>query len=471
MGGWGLKEPGPGGPGDAPLAVGPAGGGGLKATGSGIASGGGDALGHGGGGGNGLGRTGAAGGTALDGINGPGGNGFGQFNGIAVRGSNLPPSGNGGRIDLPAGPNSGNFDDPARGFRGAFAKGVASPGHRGIDSPRTGGLVRVGIGVAKHNADWDSSPMALPNLRAAFIERSGLPELEVTLYKVDLSDLSALMRCHTIMLTSNFPVNFKPTEAAALREYIKRGGTFWINDSSASDYEKFDEALRPQIPLLIPGGELEKLPLDHDFFSACYDLRNGFKGYRIPPGDKYRQDYLEAVFIPGQPPAAGANIDLNEWKKHRRAGIIYSRNDYSDGLQIDPLLNTGMKSLTDFTQGEMLESSTRWGMNLVAYALGSQGVQLPPPPETTAEFEKIYRYSGPPLTVLDDFTVLLDKWNKPTWVAEKDWCNETALTIAQNGAEKGNIATVNCAGGAKFKAAITRFGELDLSGARALVSI
>ena len=103
---------------------------------------------------------------------------------------------------------------------------------------QTGGLVRVGIGVAKHNADWDSSPMALPNLRAAFIERSGLPELEVTLSKVDLSDLSALMRCHTIMLMLNFPVNFKPAEAAAIREYIKRGGTLWINDSSASDYEK-----------------------------------------------------------------------------------------------------------------------------------------------------------------------------------------------------------------------------------------
>ena len=148
---------------------------------------------------------------------------------------------------------------------------------------------------------------------------------------------------------------------------------------------------------MIPGGELEKLPLEHDFFVACYDLRNGFKGYRIPPGDKYRQDYLEAVFIPEQPPvipAANAKaevVDVAEWTKHRRAGIIYTRNDYPDGLGIDPLLNTGMKSLTDFTQGEMLESSTRWGMNLVAYALGSQGVKLPPPPETTAEFEKLYR--------------------------------------------------------------------------------
>ena len=75
-----------------------------------------------------------------------------------------------------------------------------------------------------------------------------------------------------------------------MREYMRRGGTLWINDSSASDYEKFDEAFRPQVGALIPGGELERLPLEHDFFSACYDLRNGFKGFRIPPGDKYRQD-------------------------------------------------------------------------------------------------------------------------------------------------------------------------------------
>ena len=89
-------------------------------------------------------------------------------------------------------------------------------------------------------------------------------------------------------------------------------------------------------------------------------------------------------------------------------------------------MNAGMKSLTDLTKtAEMLESSLRFGMNLIAYSMGPQGLKLPPPPEGVAEFEKIYRYKGLPLPVLDDFTKLTDDWNKPTWVADsKDWFNE-----------------------------------------------
>ena len=38
--------------------------------------------------------------------------------------------------------------------------------------------------------------------------------------------------------------------------------------------------------------------------------------------------------------------------------------------------------------------------------------------------------------------------------------HDTTLSFAQNAAEKGNIATVVCTGGTKFKAGITRFGDL-----------
>jgi hypothetical protein len=129
-----------------------------------------------------------------------------------------------------------------------------------------------------------------------------------------------------------------------------------------------------------------------------------------------------------------------------------------------------MKSLTDLTNGEMLESSLRWGMNLVAYSMGKQGLRLPPPTETLAEFEKIYRYNtGPELPVLDNFTVLEDHYKKPVWIAEKDWCNETALEIVDDKAEKGKVARVTCKAGEKFKAAITRASDCDLSATHALV--
>ncbi len=482
-GGFGLNGDGPGGMGDKPLAIGPPGGGGIKPAGTGVASGGGDLNGRGGGGGYGIGRTGAAGGTAFDGNGGSGGLGLGGIGGSGIAGGNGRPGGaNDKRVSLARGMGSKDLEDGG-GVKAKAVGVIPGPPHRGISSPYTGGLIRIAIGLAKHSADWNSSPTALQHLRSAFIERSGLPELEVTVPTVDVSDLNAMMKCRAIMFTSNFPVVFKPAEIDALRGYIAGGGTLWVNDSSASDYEKFDEAFRPQVPLLVPGAKLERLPVEHDFFLACYDLSKGFKGFRIPPGDKYRQDFMEAAFMPDpkksaaapqKPAATGADAEVVDLVGgtpliHRRAGIIYTRNDYSDGLEIDPRMNAGMKSLTDLTNGEMLESSLRFGMNLVAYSMGPQGLKLPPPLETVAEFEKIYRYKGPALPVLDDFSVLIDQWNKPAWVAEKVWCNETLLEFQDNKTEKATIARVSCKAGDKFKAAITRFGERDLSKTRALV--
>ncbi len=216
-----MGTDGAGGLGDAPLAIGPAGGGGIKPKGIGIASGGGDVNGLGGSGGMGLGRMGAAGGTALASGGGPGGTGFGGFGGDINAGRGARPSGgNGQAVTLSPGLSSRETEESGGALKSKTAAVIPGPPHRGIGTTNTGGLIRVGIGLAKHSADWDSSPHALLNLRAAFIERSGLPELEVTVPTVDLSDLSAMMKCRTIMITSNFPIAFKPAEIAGMRDYI-----------------------------------------------------------------------------------------------------------------------------------------------------------------------------------------------------------------------------------------------------------
>ena len=41
---------------------------------------------------------------------------------------------------------------------------------------------------------------------------------------------------------------------------------------------------------------------------------------------------MEAAFIP-DPPGTPPPADPVEWRKHRRAGIVYTRNDYADGLE------------------------------------------------------------------------------------------------------------------------------------------
>ena len=339
----------------------------------------------------------------------------------------------------------------------SLAQRFALSGQRVITAPGEGALLRVTLGLAKHSADWNSSPTALHNLRSAFIERSGLPELEVKVETIDLADAAALKRCSVVMLTSNFPVVFKPAELAGMQAYIQAGGVIWVNDSTDTLNQEFDVPFRADVPKIIPGGTLVKLPLTHPFFTACYDLRKGYKGFRVPPGDKYRLDYIEAVLV---------HTDNQEGD---RAGIVYTRNDYSDGLEIDPRMNAGMKSLTDLTNDEMLEGSLRFGMNLIAYSLGANAPKAPPPPDGAAEVEKIYRYKGAPLPVLDDFSVLTDKWQKPIWLAEKEWCNDTQMQIGKDPEENRDLLLLRFAGGPKFKAAVTRNASLDLGGVQAVV--
>jgi hypothetical protein len=462
---------GPGGDGDDPLALGlppSASNGTGTGRGPGVPKG---RDGHGAGeGGTGLPGFGA-GGTRVSAVTG----GFGR-GGAAGSGSGTGASGIGtgtlsgigdGRTQavqpksaaLDSGPNSLELESQGGGRRGSELGTGNLRDWRVLKGQASGGLVRLNMALAKHSGDWNSSPTALHFLRSVFIERSGLPELEVNVANLDLTDLKNMQRCSIILITSNLPIDFKPAELDCLRKYVEGGGTLWVNDSSASDYEKFDLAFRPVVPQIVPGAELTMLPMDHPLFNSCYDLTKGFKSFRVPPGDKYRVNYIEGVLVP----------DPNAGEFGRRAGIIYTRNDYADGLEIDPRMQAGMKSLTDLTAAEMQESSLRFGMNLLAYALGSNAPKLPPPADSEAQFEKIYRYNGPALPALDDYTVDLDKWNKPIWRAEADWCNPTEMWLLPDVHEKTKVLSVRFTGGEKFKAAVARLLDTDLSAAQALV--
>lgn len=356
---------------------------------------------------------------------------------------------------LPGSPSSSALEKfgPAGGQLGV---GQHVPGRlRLAAAQNTGAAMRLTLGLARHSGDWNSSPTALQHLRKAFLERCGIPELEVRIETLDLSDVKKMLRCRMILATSNNPIAFQPAETEALRQYVLGGGTLWINDSSSSESDVFDAAFRADAARILPAGKLAALPMEHPFFTACYDLSRGYKGFRVPPGDKYRVNYIEAIDAPAGP-------DLPA-----RAGLIYTRNDYADGLEIDPRMDAGMKSLTDLTNAEMQEASLRFGMNLLAYCLGPQGMKLPSPPQSTAEFEKIYRYGGPPLPAFDDFTQRVDQWQKPIWQAEKEWCNPAGMSfITEDGT---GMIELNFTGGPKDKAALTRNLAANLSAAQALV--
>ena len=261
--------------------------------------------------------------------------------------------------------------------------------------------------------------------------------------------------CQMLFMTANEPFALRESEVRALRAYLAGGGCLWVNDSSREGDDRFDEAFRREISRVIDA-PLMRLPDDHPLFSSVYDFTHGYLGYRIPPGDKYRVDYLEGIIIGG------------------RLWVLYTRNDYADGMALDPHLQALRPSLTDLSPEEMQEGSIRFGINVVHYFLGGGSVA-----EATADdMARLYPRSA---NVWQGDENALQLWQdyanlKPedlAWRAEQ-WSNPAVLSLAAD-ADYGQVLRIEMQAGAKDKVAVkydipAKEGRrLDLSGVRSIV--
>jgi hypothetical protein len=215
------------------------------------------------------------------------------------------------------------------------------------------GRAEATIGLARYSGDWDCSPTAMMFLGHQIRERTGMA-LEATdkVVSLDSPELKSLPFAY---MTGHKDFRFTQRELDNLREYLENGGYLWADDSTHFNDETFDRAFRREILRVLPNARIEKLDRTFPAFKTGYDLTRGYKGYAIPPGDKYRQDYIEGITVNG------------------RIAVVYTRNDYGDGLNIDPLTHPLKPSLTDLSPAEMQEGATRMGVNMVLHFLTHAG--------------------------------------------------------------------------------------------------
>jgi hypothetical protein len=162
------------------------------------------------------------------------------------------------------------------------------------------------------------------------------------------------MKLPFIYLTGHRDFTLTTQEIDSLRRYLNQGGHLWADDSTHFNDHAFDRAFRREIQRVLPSQPIKRLSSQFEGFKTGYDLSGGYRGYAVPPGDKYRQDYIEGIEIAG------------------RIAVVYTRNDYGDGLNIDPNTHPLMTSLTNLSPAEMQEGALRMGINLVLYFLGNQ---------------------------------------------------------------------------------------------------
>ncbi len=310
------------------------------------------------------------------------------------------------------------------------------------------GAISIVVGEVKFGSDWNSSPLAVANLVDAFRRRitAGV-KIEKRTVELKPSDISG---CQMLFMTGNLPFVFKEAEVRALRGYLAAGGLLWVNDSTREGDETFDRAWRSEVTRIIDT-PLKRLPRTHALMRSGYDFSKGVAGYRVPPGDKYRVDYLEGVSLNG------------------RLAILYTRNDYADGMALDPTLNPIRKSLTDLSAEEMQEISIRFGINVLAYALGGGSPSL-----QNADASLVP--AGPALdpatlSLWQDFTGLTRE--TLGWEIES-WGNPAKLSLAPDGAG-GEALRVDLGRGNRDKVALkydipAKDGRrLDLSGVKSIV--
>lgn len=234
-----------------------------------------------------------------------------------------------------------------RGRRGASA----------LLGSRRGRATSFILATARYGAgkvDWDTHKTAMHFLAWQLRERIGF-NVDTRIKVVPLES-DEIFRAPWIYMSGHKNFRLPDAQVANLRRYLLAGGTLWADDSTHEGDHTWDRALRRELARVLPpeqGYRLRKITKadDHPLFRACFDLREGYAGYFPPPGDKYRQNFIEGIEIDG------------------RLAVIYTRNDYGDGLEIRPDTFPLKASLSGLSPAEMQEASFMMACNIILYIL------------------------------------------------------------------------------------------------------
>lgn len=193
------------------------------------------------------------------------------------------------------------------------------------------------------SGDWDLVDPRMPsNLLDSLVAYTTIAvdprEATVSLASPELFDAAF---CY---LSGHKLVQFGERERTNFEAYVRRGGFMFVDDCNHDIDGLFAKSFEAQMAAIFGPQALVKIPHTHPLYRAFFK----FDG---PPttafelngwGDDLVHDYLKAIEING------------------RIGVLYSNKDY--GCEWD----------YDFRNKRFLaEDNTKFGVNIVAYALGA----------------------------------------------------------------------------------------------------
>jgi hypothetical protein len=77
-----------------------------------------------------------------------------------------------------------------------------------------------------------------------------------------------------LFMTGLYDFQFSPDEGKTLREYMRRGLFFYVDDCQGTDCSLYKAFVR-ELPKIVPDGEMKPLALDHEIYHCFFDLPRG----------------------------------------------------------------------------------------------------------------------------------------------------------------------------------------------------
>ncbi len=179
------------------------------------------------------------------------------------------------------------------------------------------------------------------NLMNSLIEYTNLPvDTEERVIPLSSEEIFQSPFCY---ISGHKLVEFDNTEAANFKKYVENGGFVFADDCNHDIDGLFAKSFESQMERLFGSAALKKIPNDHSIYSNFFKFEDGPPNTSVELngwGDDLVHDYLKAIEVNG------------------KIGVLYSNKDY--GCEWD----------FDFRNKRfMAKDSTRFGVNIVLYAL------------------------------------------------------------------------------------------------------
>ncbi|MCK4519088.1 MAG: DUF4159 domain-containing protein, partial [Candidatus Omnitrophica bacterium] len=211
-------------------------------------------------------------------------------------------------------------------------------------------------------ADWDNDPTTIPNLMNELGRRTNI-KVSIEEKKIDFTDKKGLFKFPMLFMNGHDAFRWSSKEIKNLREYLTRGGFFFVVNDNA-EKGPFEDCFYKEMKKVFPKKNFKKLRMSHPIWQSFYKFKKygdlGDALYKDLPVEAYATYHNERMIMcylaTGDVCDGWAEAGGSKWP-----GTQKSHHDYAHS-NVEGQNQPGAGD-------EGIENSFKIGINIIVYAL------------------------------------------------------------------------------------------------------